>query len=65
MHETADAFKVWWEHIKERTRLEDLRTDGRIEDEEIIQEFVNWTDLTQDRERLWALVNTVLKFMVP
>jgi len=28
--ENRDAYRVWWEHLKERDSLEDIGIDGRI-----------------------------------
>jgi len=33
--------------------------------QEVGSESMDWTELTQDRERLRALVNAVMKFWVP
>jgi len=30
MGENRNAYRVWWEHLKERNYLEDIGIDGRI-----------------------------------
>ena len=59
----------WWENLKERDHLREPGVDGRI--------ILRWTlrkwdvrgmdgiELTQDRDRRWALVNAVMNIQVP
>jgi hypothetical protein len=46
-----------------------LDVGGRIILKRIVREIglegVDWIDVAQDRDRLWALVNTVMNFEVP
>jgi len=61
----------WWGNLRERDHLEDPGVDRRIilicifskcDGEGVC---VNWIDLTQDRDRRWALVNAVMNLRVP
>jgi len=46
--------------------LEDLGADGSITDlKEIKCNGMHWNNLAQDRDKWWAIVNTVLNFQVP
>jgi hypothetical protein len=50
--------------------LEDPGVDGRIILKLIFRmydggEGMDWTDLAQDKDRWWALVNTVMNLWVP
>jgi len=46
--------------------LEDLGVDGSIIDLKKIKcNGMNWNNLAQERDKWWALVNTVLNFQVP
>jgi hypothetical protein len=54
--------------LMEREHFEDLGLDGRI----ILKMFfknldggVDWIVLAEDMERWWAIVNAILKFLVP
>jgi hypothetical protein len=37
----------------------------KMDPKEIEQEDVNWINLARDKDKLWALVNVVMKFWVP
>ena len=58
----------WWgnmkevDHLGDRCRWED---NIKMNFSEVGCEGVNWIELAQDRERLWALVNAVMNFRVP
>jgi len=53
-----------WENLRERDHLEDPGIDGRIILRWIFRqwdrEYMDWTDLAQDRDRWRALVNMVM-----
>jgi hypothetical protein len=49
----------WWKDLKERDRLENLHLEERIILKWIFRMWdrgMEWIDLAQDRDRLWALV---------
>jgi len=48
--------------------LDDLGIDGRIILKGILKKWnggMDWFDLSQDRDRWWALVNVVMNLQVP
>jgi hypothetical protein len=48
--------------------LDDLGIDGRIILKGILKKWdgdMDWIDLSQDRDRWWALVNVVMNLWVP
>jgi hypothetical protein len=47
---------------RSRCRWED---NIRVDLKEIAWEGVDWIHLAQDRDRWWALVNTVMNFQIP
>jgi len=53
-----------WGNLRERDHLEDPGIDGRIILRWIFRqwdrEYMDWTDLAQDRDRWRALVNMVM-----
>jgi hypothetical protein len=54
--------------VTEGEHLEDLVIDGRIILKWVLYKWdgsVDWMDLAQDRNRLRASVNAVMKFRVP
>jgi hypothetical protein len=55
----------WWGNLRERDNLEDLSVaDIRM----IFKKWdrgKNWIDLSQNRDRWWALVNAVLNLRDP
>jgi hypothetical protein len=59
----------WLEILKEKDHSIDLSVDGtiniKVELWEIRLDTVDWFYLTQDRDRLRALVNTVMNLRVP
>jgi len=59
MGERRGIYRVLVGKLKERDNLEDPGVDGRI----IIRcgmWDMNWIDLTQDRDKWWALVNEIM-----
>ena len=51
-----------------RNHLEDPGVDGRIIMKSFVEEWdggMDWMDLAQDRDRWWALVNTVMNLRIP
>ena len=58
----------WWENLRERDFLGDLGVDGRILLRWIFRKWdggTDWIDLSQDRDRWWALVNAVMNLPFP
>jgi hypothetical protein len=59
----------WWGNLRECDHLEDLFIGGRIILKPIFGEVrwghMDWIDLVQVRDRLWALVNVMLNLQVP
>jgi hypothetical protein len=59
----------WWEIQRERDRWEDHDVGGWIILGSILERWdggdVDWIGLAQDRNRWWALVNSVLNLRVP
>jgi hypothetical protein len=43
-------------NLRERNNLEDLRVRGRMDFTEIGWEGIEWIDLAQDWDKLWAAV---------
>jgi hypothetical protein len=56
----------WWGNTRERDHLEDPGLDGRIimSLQEVRCGGMDWIDLSQNRERWWALVNAAMNFRV-
>jgi len=57
----------WWGNMRERDHLEELGVRGKIQLKFIFQKWnggMDWIDLTQDRERYRAFVNSVMKFRI-
>ena len=53
--------------MRERKHFDDLDVDGRIILKGILKKWdrcVNWIDLTEDRDRWWAVVNAVMSLRV-
>jgi hypothetical protein len=58
----------WFESLTGGDHSEDLGVDGdniKMDLRERVLESVNWTYLTQDKDRWRALVNTVINLWVP
>jgi hypothetical protein len=58
----------WWGKLRERDHLEDPCVDGRIILRWIFRKWdrgMDWIDLTPDRDRWLALVNSVMNVWVP
>ena len=59
----------WWGNLRERGNWGDTGVDGRIilrlDVPEVGQGSGDWMELAQDRDRWWALVNTVMNLRVP
>jgi hypothetical protein len=55
--------------VRERENFEDLGLDGRIILKWILRKHdgscVDWIDLAQNRDKYWAVVNTVMNLPVP
>jgi len=51
-------------NLRERNNLEDLRVKGRMDITEFGWEGVEWIDLAQDWDKLWAAVHTVMNIRV-
>ena len=59
---------LWSGNLKERDHWEDPDVDGRIilrDIQEVGGGCGDWMELAQDRDRWWALVNTVINLRVP
>jgi hypothetical protein len=58
----------WWGNLREGDYFEYLGVDGRIILKWILDKWdgdMNWLDLAQDRNRWRAVVNAVMKVVVP
>jgi len=58
----------WWGNLRVRDHLEEMGVDGRIKLRFIFKKWnggMDWIDLTQDRERYRAFVNSAMKLRVP
>jgi hypothetical protein len=51
-------------NLRERNNLEDLRVKGMMDFTEFGWEGVEWIDLAQDWDKLWAAVHTVMNIQV-
>jgi hypothetical protein len=60
---------LWWGNLKGRNHLEDPGIDRRIILRWIFRKWArrgrNCTDLAQDKDRWWALVNSIMNLHVP
>ena len=57
----------WWGNLRERHHLEDPGVDVMIILKLIFRKCdggMDWIDLAQNRDRLWALVNAVMSLEV-
>jgi hypothetical protein len=50
----------WWKDLRERDHLEDPGLDGRMDLQAVGCGCMDRIKLAQDRERWWALVNSVM-----
>jgi len=60
---------LWWGNLREGDHLEDPGLDGRIILRRIFRKWdvgvIDCIDLTQDRDRWQAVVNSVMNLRVP
>jgi len=63
MHGCDEMHTIFWlQNLKGRGQCEDLGIDGKISEQILVEtgwEGVDWMHLSQDRDWLQALVNTV------
>jgi hypothetical protein len=60
--------RFWWENLSERSHFEDQGLDGMTILGCIFRKWdvgINCIDMAQDRDRWWALLNTVISLRVP
>jgi hypothetical protein len=60
--------EFWWVNLKERDHLKDEVLEGRTILERIIKKLVGgmgWIRLAQDRDKLRAVTNATINFLVP
>ena len=60
----------WWGNLRERDYLENTGVDGRIMSNLIFRMYnkgkgMDWTNLAQESDRWWALLNAVMNLQVP
>jgi hypothetical protein len=58
----------WWGNLRERDHLENPGIDRRIILKWIFRKWdvgISWIDVSQNRDRWWALVNVVMNLRVP
>ena len=68
MGERSDAYRALVGKLREGDHLEDPGVGGRIILKWIFERSdggIDQIDLTQDRDRWWALVNRVMNFRIP
>jgi len=66
--ENRGAYSVWWGNVKERDHVEQVSVYGRIILKWIIKivwEGVDRIQVAQDRDKWWALENTIMNLWVP
>jgi hypothetical protein len=61
--------EFWWGNLRERDHLEDPGVGGRVILRWMFRKWkggcMDWIDVAQDRDRLRALVNVVMKLRFP
>jgi len=59
----------WWGNLKERDKWGGTDAEGedniKMDLQEVGRVCGDWMELTQDRDRWWALVSTVMNLRVP
>ena len=61
--------EFWWGNLRERDHLEDSGVGGRLILRWILRQWdvggMGWINLTEDRDRWWALANAEMNLRVP
>jgi hypothetical protein len=63
-HKRGMCTRFWWESLKEREYSEDRGVDGLDHNGfSVIGWRLEWIQLTKNRGRWWAVVNTVMNLL--